>query len=59
MLLGARAPGEDSSPLTELALYGYVAYAEAVLDGARVAGIPRSDVRRLLAQTLRAIVAAE
>jgi len=59
MLLGARAPGEDASALTELALYGYVAYAEAVLDGARVAGIPRSDVRRLLAQTLRAIVAAE
>ena len=58
MLLRARAPGEEASPLTELALHGYVAYAEAVLDGARVAGVPRSDVRRLLAETLRAVVAA-
>lgn len=59
MLLRARAPGDDPSPLTMIALHGYVAYAEAVLDSARAAGLPRSDVHRLLAQTLQAVVAAE
>jgi AcrR family transcriptional regulator len=51
--------GVEPSPLAELALYGYVAYAEAVLDRARVAGIPRSEVARSLARTLRAVVGAE
>lgn len=50
--------GVDGSPLTDVALHGYVAYAEAVLDRARVAGIPRPDVLRLLAQTLAAVLAA-
>ncbi|HEY1523771.1 MAG TPA: helix-turn-helix domain-containing protein [Solirubrobacteraceae bacterium] len=50
--------GAEATPLSDLALHGYVAYAEAVLDGARTAGIPRSDVRGLLARTLRAVVAA-
>jgi AcrR family transcriptional regulator len=48
----------EEIPHAELVLPGYVAFAEAVLDGARVARVPRSDVRGLLAQTLRAVVAA-
>jgi AcrR family transcriptional regulator len=51
--------GVEPSLQTELALSGYVAYAEAVLDGARVAGVPRQDIRSLLTRTLRAVAAAE
>jgi AcrR family transcriptional regulator len=51
--------GLEESPQAELLLAGYLAYAETVLDGARAAGLPRDDVRRLLAQTLRAVVAAQ
>ncbi len=51
--------GTEPSPQTELALHGYVEYAEAVLDRARVAGVPRPQVLGLLARMLRAAVAAE
>jgi AcrR family transcriptional regulator len=57
-LLALHGLAEDPTPLTELALRGYVAYAEAVLDGARGAGIARADIQRMLAQALRAIVAS-
>jgi AcrR family transcriptional regulator len=50
--------GIERSTQTELALSGYVAYAEAVLDGARVARVGRDDIRRLLGRTLRAVVTA-
>ena len=50
--------GVEASPLTDVALHGYVAYAETVLDRARVAGISRPDVLRVLTQTLAAVVAA-
>lgn len=50
--------GGEPSVQTELALHGYVAYAEAVLDRARVVGAPRAEVLGLLSQTLRAVVAA-
>ncbi len=51
--------GAGPSRQTELALHGYVEYAEAVLDRARVAGVPRPQVVGLLARMLRAAVAAE
>jgi AcrR family transcriptional regulator len=50
--------GIEPSPQAEITLRGFLAYAEAVLDGARAAGVARSDVGRMLAQTLRAIVSA-
>ena len=49
--LGIREP----SPLTNLALRGYLAFAESVLDDARVAGVPRPEVVRLLGDALAAI----
>jgi AcrR family transcriptional regulator len=49
----------ELSALRSVALHGYVAFAEAVLDSARAAGLARSDIRRLLSQTLRAVLAAE
>lgn len=51
--------GLEPSPLTDVALHGYVAYAEAVLDQARVVGVGRADLVRLLAQALRAVVAPD
>lgn len=51
--------GVEPSALTDVALHGYVAYAEAVLDRGRIAGLPRARLLQLLAQTLRAVVAGD
>ena len=51
--------GVESSALTDVALHGYVACAEAVLDRGRIAGLPRGCLLPLLAQTLRAVVASD
>jgi AcrR family transcriptional regulator len=48
----------DPPPLVHLALTGFVAFAEAVLDEARVTGAPRQEVMRMLADTLVATIAA-
>ncbi len=52
--LGTRQP----SPLVHLALTGFVAYAEAALDEARVRRVPRKRVLRLLSDTLVATIEA-
>jgi AcrR family transcriptional regulator len=48
----------DPPPLVHLALIGFVAFAEAVLDEARVMSAPRAQVMRVLAETLVATIAA-
>jgi AcrR family transcriptional regulator len=58
-LAAAGSLGDQPSPVTIVALHGYVAFAEAVLDSARAAGLARSDIRRLLGQGLRAVLAAD
>ena len=51
--------GTDRPPrLVHLALSGYVAFAEAVLDQARVSRIPRVQVMRLLSDTLVSTIAS-
>jgi hypothetical protein len=58
--LAALQPAEAAaSQLTEVALHGYVAFAEAVLDRARAAGIARPEIRRILGRMLVAVVGAE
>jgi len=53
--LGTRRP----TALVRLALTGYLAFAETVLDQTRVAGTPgRAQVMRMLAKTLVATIAA-
>ncbi|MFL5822570.1 MAG: TetR/AcrR family transcriptional regulator [Solirubrobacteraceae bacterium] len=56
--LADQAGIESPSVLTQVALRGYVAFAESLLDEARAAGIPRQDVVRVLGGTLAAIVPA-
>jgi AcrR family transcriptional regulator len=58
-LAAVRRPGEEPSPVATLALQGYVAFAEAVLDGARTSGLSRAETRRLLAQVLTAVAGTE
>jgi AcrR family transcriptional regulator len=48
----------EPPPLVHLALSGFLAYAETVLDEARVRRAPSSEVQRLLADTLVATIAA-
>jgi AcrR family transcriptional regulator len=48
----------DPPPLVHLALIGFVAFAEAVLDEARVTSAPREQVMRVLADTLVATITA-
>jgi AcrR family transcriptional regulator len=48
----------DPPPLVHLALAGFVAFAETVLDEARTTGAAREQVTRLLADTLVATVGA-
>jgi AcrR family transcriptional regulator len=48
----------EPPPLVHLALAGYVAFAETVLDEARATGAPREQVMRVLSETLVATVAA-
>lgn len=48
----------DPPPLVALALQGFVAFTEAVLEEARVSALPRSQVTALLAQTLIATIDA-
>lgn len=48
----------DPPPMARLALKGYVAFAETVLDEAVAAGVPRPEVMRLLADTLAATISA-
>jgi AcrR family transcriptional regulator len=56
LLLRADAP---ASPVLDVALRGYVAFAEAALDGARAARLPRPEIRRLLERMFRAVLAAQ
>jgi AcrR family transcriptional regulator len=58
-LAAVQRPGEELTPVADVALDGYVAFAEAVLDGARAAGISREQTRRLLAQVLEAVMSVE
>jgi AcrR family transcriptional regulator len=46
----------DPPPIARLALRGYIAFAEMVLDESRAAGIPRDEVMRLLTDNLAATV---
>jgi AcrR family transcriptional regulator len=46
----------DPPQLVRLALIGFLAFAEAVLDQARSTAVPREDVMRVLADTLVAAV---
>jgi AcrR family transcriptional regulator len=46
----------DPSPLVHLALTGFLAFGETVLDEARVRNTPAAEVMRLLAETLVATV---
>jgi AcrR family transcriptional regulator len=46
------------TPVAELALQGYVSFAEAVLDGARAVRLPRAQIRKLLGDTLQALLGA-
>ena len=48
----------DPPPLARLALRGYVAFAETVLDDSRASGIPRAQVMHLMTDTLFATVRA-
>ena len=48
----------EPPPLVHLALSGFLAYAETVLDEARVRRVPPAEVQRLLADTLVATIAA-
>jgi AcrR family transcriptional regulator len=48
----------DPPPLVHLALIGFIAFAEAVLDEARVTSAPRERVTRVLADTLVATITA-
>lgn len=56
--LAALHPG-DRQPEAELALRAYVDFAESVLDGARLASLPRAEIRRLLSHVLRAVVSTD
>jgi AcrR family transcriptional regulator len=58
-LAAVRRPGDELSPAAKLALQGYVAFAEAVLEGARTSGLSRADTRRLLTQVLTAVAGTE
>lgn len=58
-IAAAIRPGEPFSATANLALRGYVAFAEDVLDGARLAGLSRAHTRRVLAQALAAIASIE
>jgi AcrR family transcriptional regulator len=44
----------EAPPLARLAIKGFIAFAETVLDEARATGIPREQVVQVLAQTLAA-----
>ncbi len=48
----------DPPSIVRLALRGYVAFAETVLDDARASGVPRAQVMHLLTDTLFATVRA-
>jgi AcrR family transcriptional regulator len=49
---------DDPPPLLRMALHGFLAYAETALDEARERRLDRGEVLRVLAETLRATVAA-
>lgn len=48
----------DPPPLARLAIKGFIAFSEAALDEARVAGLPREQVLALVAQTFVATLEA-
>jgi AcrR family transcriptional regulator len=48
----------DPPPLARVALHGYLAFGETVLDGAREANLPRPQVMRVLTDALVATVQA-
>ncbi len=48
----------DPPPLSRLAIRGFLAFFESVLDDARVAGIPLEPVARMLNETLPAAIQA-
>jgi AcrR family transcriptional regulator len=48
----------DPPPLVRLALEGFLSYVETVLERARVEGLSRDSVARLMAQTLSAVIDA-
>jgi AcrR family transcriptional regulator len=58
-LAALRRPGDELPPAATVALEGYVAFAEAVLEGARTSALSRAETRRVLAQVLTAVASTE
>jgi AcrR family transcriptional regulator len=48
----------EPPPIARLAIKGFIAFAEAVLDEARATGLPRQEVLQMVAQTLAATLQA-
>ncbi len=57
-LAGATAPADEPPGLADAARHGVVAFAEATLDVARAADLPRAEIRRLLDRVAGAAVGA-